>query len=200
MYNQSDWHGFQDTYRRVVGFEFSTIPAENGSGFAIPYEIKTFPEKGRSVVATTQVEKGQKVWDASYSARFGREETFMEYLHALPFEAACDVIMWSYVLEADDCEDETYEDPSCYEVWCDLDEGSLMNTILEGEDEFLTIAACEHQSESMKNVTECKNDTTDTHSYAVRDLEPGTEVIVDYDTFHVDDELDWFDDLWDAAS
>ena len=180
IWDASDWHTMQEKYRLSVGEEESTISLDQDNGFVIPYEIKHTSDKGRAVFSTSKIKAGDPVWYPVQNAVFRKEEDFRTFLSALSFDLACDVLMWAYV-ESYDC---LYvPTPECYAAKLELDEGSYMNTISVGQ---------------VPNIgTNTEFNSTDEWGFdcAMRDIEPGEELVIDYKTFDEDDELDWFDEM-----
>jgi len=185
IWEASEWRTMQEKYHEIVGEEESTISLEQDNGLVIPYEIRHTDDKGRAVFATSKIKAGDPVWYPVQHAVFRKEEDFRTFLSALSFDLACDVLMWAYV---ESCECLYVPTPECYAATVELDEGSFMNTVSVGEVPNI-------DSNNIFN-------STDEWAYycAMRDIEPGEELVIDYKSFDEDDdELYWFADMMDEA-
>ena len=196
IYDQQFWHGLQETYRQVA--ETSTISKYNGTGFLVPYEVKLAPGKGRGVFTATDISYGTKIWEPKYVAVFSGKEEFMKFLSLLSFESACEILLWSYAFQEEDCYPDDLDSEDiyiCTRIACDLDEGSLINTVFD-EDEDANVGYCnEEMTEALG--WNCGDEGVDSFLRAYQKLESGDEIEIDYDQFEV--YVDWFEELRSAS-
>ena len=207
------WNRLRDAYVDVMGPERSTIawplpPEEEdaintqtdlGTGVLVPIAIRTSITKGRGVYATQFIKQGDVVWQGRYHAEFRHDEEhkFQEFLSKVTWEQACDLLQWCYGHDYDDEDDNADADEDDNEddddedvlvgVACCLDEGSLFN---HGEQEE------EDGSAVVVNVG-YRDPEYDVDMIALTDIQPGDELIQDYDTFDYD--LPWFEALIDVG-
>mmetsp|Transcript_14069 Transcript_14069/g.21966 ORF Transcript_14069/g.21966 Transcript_14069/m.21966 type:complete len:371 (-) Transcript_14069:83-1195(-) len=237
IWGPSAYELLQSKYRQVVGEKLSSITkvTEDGdssrysskSGVLVPVEIRKSPGKGRGVHALTRIPKGTKVWDPQQHAIFYYEDDFLEFLSLLPFQLACDVLVWAYVEEncpedpdtIAELEKEGFdedEDECIFVVAVELDESSTFNSIAQINfhkkkiPQIPGLSSCKdliRQSQIDGTTTgvyddrveQCNmKDPSDAY-YAMRDIEAGQELLIDYGTMNEDEDLVWFEDLTDSA-
>ena len=175
VWGKATFNMLQDTYRKVVPEEDWTIALFPKSGMAIPFEIRSTPDKGNGVFATSFIPKHTLVWHPVQSACFPDEATFRRFLSSLTWELACDVFQWAYVGDLWDDDDDD-EHVLCLE----LDEASFIN----------------HAPSDQANVDELESDLL----VATRDIEAGEEILQDYYTFSLpDDKLPWYEEMFSIA-
>jgi len=206
IYDQSFWHGLQETYRQI--HTEPGYPEKNGTGFLVPYEIVHVPGKGRGVIASAAIPEGAKVWHSSYAAYFADEEEFMKFLSLLPIEAACDILRWAYVYQ-ESCDDVGVDadDGSCeYYVYCDLDESALINAVDIQAKEVAKLDFCEYvDAKFSANCTgeemRLKYGAVEEATFinAVQFINKGVELTMKYEDFHYEGYIPWFDKLWNIS-
>ena len=172
------------------------------SGFFVPYYTGQVPGGvGRGVFTARPIAKDTLVWTAdTNSARFTTGAQFRQFLLSIPTDLACDVLIWSYCLYIDDDDDDDDADSDeenannneqeerKLAIQCDLDDGSFVNTgddtIYENyeeedfEDGELGVANIGYP-EHLRDLYEEEN------LYALRDIEAGEQILVNYGEFAV---------------
>jgi hypothetical protein len=169
------WGMLRNFYRTIVGPQKSSILSTNDkNGFYVPYQAAMAPGKGRGVFSTSFIQKGTRVWTSHQhqSARFHDGHSYRRFLGAIPEGMACDVLQWAYV------QDLGTENERNLTICADLDEGSLINM-------------GEWDGDADSNVG-CIPELADTYAggckenlFALRDIQPGEEILVDYRTFAI---------------
>ena len=210
LHNESTWMLLRGAYQGIVGPRQSSIRvisqknnnkrANNSvnykSGFHVPYYTGQVPGGvGRGVFAAVPIAKDTLVWTAeTNSARFTTGAQFRQFLLSIPTDLACDVLIWSYCQYIDDDDggggDDEKEEDSKWKlaIQCDLDDGSFVNTgddtVYENyeEDDFEDGelgAANIGYPEHLRDLYEGEN------LYALRDIEAGEQILVNYGEFAV---------------
>jgi len=219
IHTDETWKIFNTIYNRIIAEEdeskeneeedaqnssssSSPIPSTyTTNGFQYPIEIKLDPVVGRGVYALQDIPKGSLLYISKNTATFYQGQTFRNFLHALPNQLACDVMIWSYArLVSYD----TYYDDQPYMICTDLDEGSFVNSANDKED--LNVALGNEQGvllvsnyDDYDTDNENENDNANEASppeeqeklwygcemkfYASRDIRQGEEIRVDYGDF-----------------
>lgn len=172
IHNQSTWMLLRGAYQGVVGPDRSSIaPLSHENGFQVSFEVQQFHDKGRGLVATQKVKKGDLVWTARrQTARFGDGPSYRRFLASIPTDLACDVIQWAYV--------QAFGVPL---ICVDLDECSFMNN---GSYE-ANIGCIPEAAELLPGG--CKE-----NYFALRDIEVGEELLCSYGEFAISDGWEWF--------
>jgi hypothetical protein len=165
IHNQTTWVHMRAAYVAIVGPEDATLNLTYGSGMKVPFKIGHSPGRGRGVFAAEDIRKGTLVWYGENTAAFTSGVQFRKFLASLPDVFVCELIHWCYTSQDEN------KMPS---IECDLDEGSLFNTIDNGAE--YTIGC----SRSM--VENYPRDCLDA-AYALRDITAGEEFITNYDEF-----------------
>jgi len=169
IHDVATWRQLRETYTDVVGSARSSIErarADIDSGMisktAVAAQDADFlramqiPTKGRGIVATRDIKKGEKMWSDMYLASFYERSDLNRFLAVLPTELACDVILWTY--EQDD------EDLENFYFSVDLDLGTF----------------CNDGGSKASNV-EWGFDPTISTAYASRNIKAGEEILCDYE-------------------
>ena len=189
LHNESTWMLLRGAYQGIVGpLQSSIVLSEsNGvsyeSGFQVPYYTGFVPGGvGRGVFAGQPIPQNTWVWTASKnSARFHSGADFRQFLLSIPTHLACDVLIWSYCQYIDD-------DQTELAIQCDLEDGSFVNTGDDtyGEDHDM------YDGELGRANIGCREEHYDLHEgsymqnlYALRDIEAGEQILVDYQEFSV---------------
>lgn len=198
------WAQMRDAYVTSVGDQkpapnwllpnaTTTTGPSPGSGMLVPCEVKITPGKGRSVHAKQFIPKGTPVWGDKFFGVFHGihgQEYFENFLTKLTWEQACDALQWCFAYDLSitynlsewdfGSGSESSDDDDYIGVGCMLDEASMINhgaTAL-GEPNIF------YDQERRELV-------------ALKDIQPGEEVVEDYNEF--DHDLEWFDNLANKA-
>lgn len=189
IHSTTEWLDMREAYLTAVGgVDRSSIMVSTGHGFEVDVDIQQSEGKGRGVFAAAEdsgaaaiIPKGTLVWTTKYTARFTEGEDYRTFLKSIRQDLACDVIQWAYV--------QSLEFPELQKtkafISADLDEGSFINSH-EGDEEDGPNVGCE---EEMAKDYEggCK-----TNYFALRDIEAGEELLLDYNDFAIQDGWEWF--------
>ena len=161
------WSMLRQTYHRIVGPEHSSIAplALETTGFCVQVVAQQSPGMGRGVFANQFIAQGSLVWTTRQTAQFATGDAYREFLFSIPADLACDAIDWTYVHQQADHQ---------LMVSVDLDEGCLMNN-----------------GKRHSNIG-CKGSVKDTvgagcmdnEYYALRDIQEGEELLLDYQTLN----------------
>ena len=193
VYNESTWKTLQAAYyiARVVDLDDEEVEEDVGlvqptvlpaSKYLGPIVVKNSERHGRGVFATDFIPQGTLLMEASQYAEFWSATSWRSFLQLLAFDhgLVCDVIRWAYV-------EDYYEDQSVHVVGLDLGEGSLTN---HGTAEEANVG-CPPEIRELAELDDshCGCDCV----WALRDIQPGEEILADYDLFNADDVLDWFE-------
>jgi hypothetical protein len=151
-------------------------------GSLIDYEVRTGPY-GRGVFTKQQIKKGTRVWVTEIVGVFRSKEQFETFLGLLPHKhMRVDACSWSYC-----------RIPGC--VHLDLNPMAVMNH--GGPPGSNRVRKRGWKNVQPESVKECKVDD-EWQYYATHDMEPGHELLVDYDTFHSrDNQPDWYEEIWE---
>jgi hypothetical protein len=186
VHSQADWVTLRNAYRNVVGPEHSSLlPNDDLDGFGtVPVHAKMSDEKGRGVYALDTIPQGTLVWTSRHqSAQFTTGLQFRKFLASISVPMACDVLMWAYVHNIGTPERKKYR------ISCDLDAGSFINSAqFEGADHDETEAniGCidEFDDDEMDdNLREHADSGCPENLFALRDIEPGEEILCRYGDF-----------------
>ncbi|EJK45559.1 hypothetical protein THAOC_35822 [Thalassiosira oceanica] len=194
IHDASTWAELRSVYEDVVGSERSSITSASRNldadkrSFMRPssvdvstlLQVKEIPGKGRGLVASRDIEKGEHLWSDVYlgeflqkvnnlallpgynqalpsryrAATFHKRADLNRFLAVLPTELACDVILWTY--QSDDEGDDFY-----YSVHLDL--GTF----------------CNHGGAEGTNIEWIHGDVVDT-AIASRKIAAGEEILCNY--------------------
>ena len=205
------WLDLRQKFHTAVGDQASGLDptwsnytrTANGSsilnqGFRVPVEVRTSPGKGRGVFLKSYVQKGQQLWDNRYTARFPNECSVRKFFASIGEEAACSAIMWGYV---NDFAGEGLQ----YHL--DLDGSVYFNEarpVSEANAMHRYVTPVEEEAGSLDGVQRIlepeqlvalRKQPGRFGLFATRDLEPGTELLIEYDQFHVYYSLIWYEKL-----
>ena len=148
---------------RTKDDKYDTFPKEfRNSGLSTSTEVRILPLVGRAVFATEDIAKGTAVWTSTNSAEFRGGDAFREFVKELSkydLEAACDSLVWSYLVQVSSNE---------YAVCIDMDEGGLFNDINTGAE--LNVAGMNR---------DVKYGCGGRSLYATRDIPAGEELRLD---------------------
>eukprot|EP00565_Helicotheca_tamesis_P001405 CAMPEP_0185732706 /NCGR_PEP_ID=MMETSP1171-20130828/17282_1 /TAXON_ID=374046 /ORGANISM="Helicotheca tamensis, Strain CCMP826" /LENGTH=217 /DNA_ID=CAMNT_0028402273 /DNA_START=232 /DNA_END=882 /DNA_ORIENTATION=+ len=100
IHDPATWTILREAYEKVVGKERSTIgdiSHPETTAFRVPYSARQSAERGRGIFAEADIAKGEIVYDFSRSAQFRDGASFLEFLRIIPYDLACDVLMWTYI-------------------------------------------------------------------------------------------------------
>jgi hypothetical protein len=203
-----EWYELRRKFLAVVGDQDSTIdpswqqqqessPSHGSSGFQVPVEVRSSPGKGRGVFTTTRVSKGQVLWDNRYSARFPDECSARQFFDLIGEELSCSAIMWGYV------NSKFGQGP---QFILDLDIAVYLNQAPTSEDVNMVNHFRPLNDNPSYNAAQLMLDPErywqhrrkpgNLQMLASRDLEPGTELLMDYSEMHVyHNQLWWFQNL-----
>jgi SET domain len=179
VHSEQDWKDMQDIYQSIVG---SSSTLDHRNGFSVPVQAKQAGrEKGRGVFVTAPVTSGQLVWSTHKTARFARGQDYRTFLVRIRQDLACDVLQWAYVQALSDSVSQT--DKAWISV--DLDAGSFINSIGDEDDQDANLGCDEVAAKDHPGG--CK------HNYfALRDIQQGEELLLDYGDFAIRDGWQWF--------
>lgn len=185
IHTHEDWVSLRNTYRHIVGKEHSSLnPNDNVDGFGnVAIVSKISHEKGRGVFAIENIKKGTRVWTSKHqSARFYDGHSFRQFLAAIPKAMACDVIMWAYVHDIADDDDEVE-----LVISCDLDEGSFINSGGVGWDDEANIGCIDDLDDDFanENLADWLESGCPENLFALRDIEAGEEILCTYADFAI---------------
>lgn len=185
VHSHEDWVSLRNAYRKVVGPDRSSLlPHDDIDGFGdVKIMAKTSPGKGRGVFAVDDIQKGTLVWTQNHqSAKFTSGDDYRKFLASISPEMACDVLMWAYVYNLNDNDD----DPELA-INCDLDEGSFINSDGWSETDEGANIGCVHELDEMyaeEHLTrEQLNSGCPENLFALRDIKAGEEIICTYGDF-----------------
>ena len=178
----------RNAYRNVVGTEHSSLaPNDDLDGFGtVPVQAKMSDEKGRGVYALdSTIQKGTLVWTSRHqSAQFTTGLQFRTFLASISEPMACDVLMWAYVHNIGTSKRKRFR------ISCDLDAGSFINSAqFEGaadNDETEANIGCIDEFDDdyiNENLSEYKDGGCPENLFALRDIEPGEEILCRYADF-----------------
>jgi hypothetical protein len=170
IFDQETWYFLRDAYRRAVHPENSSISFEKKSGMKVPYEVRLSPGKGRGLFTTEKIKKDVTIWESTMTGKFPDEISWRRYLSTIPYDLACESIVWSYVWRRDENDENA--------VYIDLDDGALMNHYNEGKE---------------MNAIQ----TPEGFFVTTRDIEEGEEIIISYDGLTSD--IDWYEAIENKA-
>jgi SET domain len=189
LHNPGVWELLRSLYyEAVVGAEGDAIlQSMDGriSGFVKNVSVQDSPGRGRGVFALERIEAGSWVWKSrETSVRFRSGSDYRRFLASVPDDLMCDVVEFTYVNDIGHASSTPSATPldqaSAYEtldwtITVDLEDGAFINANWD-EDENLRFA----------------KDVGFGHLVALRDIEPGEELIIDYGDFANADGLDIF--------
>ena len=162
IHDRETWEFLQNAYRRAVPPGTSSIVTEPTTGMMVPYEVRLIPDKGRGLFATKDIKKGEVVWEDILTGKFTDELSWRRFVSSIPYELACEVYKWSYVL---------YDKKSGKTlVHLDLDDASFTNTADDDD--------------------EGPNSTNGELSIALRDIKAGEEITMSYSG--LTDNIGWY--------
>jgi hypothetical protein len=185
IWEESTWDKLRQTYRDVVGKRSTITVSTSETAIAVPFEVLHHKDKGRAVFVTSEVKRGDLVWDDGETASFPREKQFLKFVSLLPFELACDILQWTYVYD----ENNGQKSKKNLKVAVDLGEGVFFN-----HDKDPAVRTC---NSSLQSINGCELESFQLFAY--RDLHPGDEITVDYTAFDHSGEQDFFEELATCA-
>jgi hypothetical protein len=186
IYNQTTWNLIRKTYLDVVGEEKYNQNIKVGmsekNGFAVSTHVGYSDGKGRGIFVDTPVKKGELVWKEIQTADFDNSSTFKTFLNLLPKSLVCDVREWAYVADIYIGTDgkryfpETNDETKVSYKWrIDIEEGSIINNEADSPNIGCDLEAAKEVKGGCRVA-----------SWALRDLEVGEEILMDYGDFVVD--------------
>jgi SET domain len=183
VHTLKDWLGMRDAYQAAVGLRRSSLTVSTGHGFSVDVEATQADEKGRGVFAVSPIKKGALVWSTKMTARFGRGSDYRRFLASIRDDLACDVLQWAYVQSLE------FEDSETTKAFIsvDLDDGSFINSYnLEEHEEGGPNIGCDPEV-AKEFPGACKQ-----NYFALRDIEEGEELLLDYSEFAIQEGWQWF--------
>eukprot|EP00560_Eucampia_antarctica_P003313 CAMPEP_0197842716 /NCGR_PEP_ID=MMETSP1437-20131217/46902_1 /TAXON_ID=49252 ORGANISM="Eucampia antarctica, Strain CCMP1452" /NCGR_SAMPLE_ID=MMETSP1437 /ASSEMBLY_ACC=CAM_ASM_001096 /LENGTH=293 /DNA_ID=CAMNT_0043452637 /DNA_START=33 /DNA_END=914 /DNA_ORIENTATION=+ len=175
LYDDAAWGLYKTRYHEVTGH----IPRDdllNGgdrtSGFNVPIEVQHIEGKGRAVIATSFIRKGELIYSGLVNpAEFFSIESFWQYIISIPRELACDALQWVYKQDLGDYDGGT----QCTPVICfEMDEGALFNN---GDSDSDVNVGCHPMFGDMYPQL-CQK-----QYFSLKDIYPGEELLLDYGYF-----------------
>jgi len=186
VHKEKDWILMRKAYKSIVSADKSSIPTqeedEKRSGFHVAFEARQADEKGRGIFAKEGIKKGQKVWSTLQTARFDDGNEYRKFLSSIPADFACDVVQWAYVqaVNTNDKREKAF-------ISVDLDPGSFINAVEEDyETDETPNVGCD-ETAAKADPGGCKH-----NYYALRDIDPDDEIILEYGDFAITDGWRWF--------
>ena len=177
-YNDTTWSFLRESYRLALGetgsIDASSFEESFEEGFEVDYEVRNYLSRGRGIYVTEPVELGELIYYVDYDhAEFPDERTFQNFLERLPFSLQCEIILWAYV------EGSSHEG---YRVAVELNDGSFIN-----------------HGEITEEINAAEINISCDGLCALRDIEAGEQILMNYSKFIVYDALDWFDNIRSMA-
>jgi hypothetical protein len=177
---ESHWNKYYIAYHATVDPGFRKLPFEEyqQNAWSVPIEVKFSPVNGRGVYAKERIPKDTLVWDSnSNSAEFANSHEyrhFLEYLIADPnsLDAACGTETWYDVISKPDHLYSQSKDKEEFVICQTFDEGALFNEDMTPEKSKINLNA-----KPTKAFNACGGYTY----VASRDIQPGEELIINYD-------------------
>lgn len=166
-----------------------------GFNSEFPLELQTVPGKGRGLFATTLIPKGSKIWDSRYRAVFPNECVARHFFQHLSNRQKCDAMFWGYA-------NNFYGYGSQYML--DLDghgytnhaETSKVNARHHFETELDTNDYRVSRFFSSQQLTPqqraARNKPGAYGLYALRDIQPGEEIVYNYGEIFTMGFVDWY--------
>mmetsp|Transcript_6531 Transcript_6531/g.9495 ORF Transcript_6531/g.9495 Transcript_6531/m.9495 type:complete len:228 (+) Transcript_6531:120-803(+) len=173
IYNKTTWEFLAESYRHSVPEHKRTIESSLEDGFELPYEVRDAPEKGRGVYVISPIRRGDLIYSGYQHAEFDDEHSFRKFLAQLPFALQCEILLWAYPMRSPD---------GGYVVSVELDDGSFIN-----------------HGNSDREINAFENDEICDGMCALRDIEVGEQICMNYTEFISFNSLDWFDEIRSMA-
>ena len=191
VHTEDDWNLLRTRYENVVGLARSSLKHNMAvaDGFRVAVKTTQAGDKGRGVFLQEAVPAGTLIWSTVKTARFDSGADYRRFLYSVPPDLACDVMQWAYVQSLPGGNKENPRQTEKLYVSVDLDEGSFINSAedwLDHGDEISPNLGC-HEQAAKKDPGGCKE-----NYYALRDIEPGEELLLDYGSFAIQDGWRWF--------
>lgn len=172
--SMEDWDLMRETFARVVDEQtpWAEDPVPPTLGYSLvqgipappPYYPKASPGKGRGLFAARDIQKGELVHDGTHSdVVFKDARAWRRFVFSLPPHLSCDCTDWHWM--------QRLEEGGPYFMLAGLNVSSLMNS---GGKEFGPGRSPNALPES----------STSGKFYATRDIEKGSEILTDYDSFY----------------
>eukprot|EP00521_Asterionellopsis_glacialis_P015560 CAMPEP_0195290384 /NCGR_PEP_ID=MMETSP0707-20130614/6271_1 /TAXON_ID=33640 /ORGANISM="Asterionellopsis glacialis, Strain CCMP134" /LENGTH=233 /DNA_ID=CAMNT_0040350507 /DNA_START=156 /DNA_END=854 /DNA_ORIENTATION=+ len=202
IWESSIWDKLGDAYAYSIGTKKkkkNNTLEEGGqrqSSFSVPFQVTQIPDKGRGIISTTTIRKGDLVWDANINtAFFTKKKDFHTFLSLLPYDLACDILQWAYVvyIEEPGHTDDDTRITATAKATLDLDPASYMNHSRYQAN----VKFCD--DELLQSIHNNSCEMNSFKLYAARDILPGEEITVNYYSFDHTVDLDWFDELTNCA-
>jgi hypothetical protein len=183
IYTQAIWMKLRQIYHDTVGSDRSSIgtPISEKDGFDVEIEVKRTKDKGRSLFAAQDIQKGELIWAGTrQTALFDNAKEYKQFLALVPPDIACDQLRGlAYVLRADKDDDQAN-----WRIAVELDDCAFANTIIHDDETPDTGCLPEWKDRYPGG---CK-----LNYFALQDIKKGQEILVDYDQFDIPDGWEYF--------
>jgi hypothetical protein len=177
IYSLEMWMTMRRTYHDLLRDNPGEISEQDG--FSVAVEAKQSIDKGRSIYAAQDIQRGDHIWTgATQMATFDSGTIYKRFLASLPKDMACDVMIWCYIQFVDVVDVVELDVRKAPRICVDLEIGSFINTVSSPED---TIDA--------GYLPEWKDSQQDL--YALRDIKKGDEILMDYNSGVMCDGAGW---------
>ena len=171
IYDEARWlelrrhyHGYPDDF---------DSPVLHVRSFAVPYEVRQDPEKGRGIYATDKIKKGDLIYTFTpHAAKFRNHLDYFKFLATVRQDMVCDILEWTFCQDFHDYDGSDEE--SDLTIVINLDDGSLYN---HEYDDFANVGCDPSYVDRSPKI--CRE-----NFFALQDIEPGEELFVNYDGFH----------------
>lgn len=212
-FSDQQWLRFREIYVEIVGEQASTLgpgwsnlTEENNTlannAFHIPFGVRAASGKGLGVFTKDYVQQGQQLWDNGMTARFPDECSVRVFLASISEEDACSTIKWGYVNDFFGQGLQFQLDMADGVYFNHADSGSeLLNTY----NSFLPTGQAADELAASSETSQPVLETKKTFAmqtipgqfciFATQDLEPGTELLLDYSAVHAHFRLYWYEKL-----
>lgn len=136
--------------------------------------------------ASEFIPEGQLIYDTQLTARFYKAHDFRLFVMSLQkFDAslACDVLQWSWIEHSNDHSEQL--------ISCDLDEGIFLNSGVPYDKKYHGIPRSAKDVRALRNVQNVRSSKSEKsfqkQYFAMRDIYPGEELLLDYGEFSEDE-------------
>jgi hypothetical protein len=184
IYSLEMWMTMRRTYHDLLGDNPGELSEEDG--FSVAVEAKQSTDKGRSIYAAQDIQQGVHIWtEARQLATFDSGTIYKRFLASLPKDMACDVMIWSYIQFVEVVDVVELDVRKAPRICVDLEIGVLVNTVSSPEDTIDAGYWLPEWKDSHPSMVGAQN------LYALRDIKKGEEILMDYDSGVMCDDVGW---------